>query len=95
MCCHVVYMCGNVPHMGRTSISLPFNGQKLLELRQRRGWFQIDLETACKAAGHRVTRDRISRYERGDALPSPRVLKALADGLNVPVDELLDQRAAA
>lgn len=81
--------------MARTSITLPFSGRKLREHRELLGWLQIDLEAACAQAGHRVPRDRISRFETGNALPSPPVLATLADALGVEVDALLDERKAA
>jgi transcriptional regulator with XRE-family HTH domain len=47
--------------------------------------------------GHIVakSRDRISVYLSGRALPSPKNLKALADALGVPIEELAPPPAAA
>lgn len=80
MCVHVlpcVVVRRTVPRMPKTRLALRFNGTKLRQCRERRGWHQIDLADACEKAGWRVSRARISRLETGAGSPSPPTLAVL------------------
>lgn len=81
--------------MARTRIALPFSGMKLRALRERRGWLQRDLSDKTGEAGCRVSRDRISRYENGEAFPSPPSFGALVRALECKADDLLDDAGSA
>ena len=70
------------------------NGEALRMARLRKGWSLRDVETATGAAGAKVDFSNISRYERGDLRPYPRTLKAMADALDVTVNELVVTVAA-
>lgn len=58
---------------------------RLRALRMQKGLSQIDLAKLL-----RVHSNHISRYERGETKPSAGSLKALADGLGVSADYLID-----
>jgi transcriptional regulator with XRE-family HTH domain len=75
-------------------LSLPFSGEKLRGTRERLGLTRPDLARKCAAAGHPVSVQHICRVENGPHLPSAPLLKALADALDVAVDDLLDQTKA-
>jgi transcriptional regulator with XRE-family HTH domain len=64
----------------------PALGERLKMLRHSRA---LTLEELAGAAGALVSRQAISKYERGLMLPSPRVLRSLAGALGVRVSELL------
>lgn len=76
--------------MARTPLTLPFSPSRLRTLRERRGLLQEDLAQLTVIGGYAVARSTISHLELGDRMPMPPVLKALANALNVGVDELLD-----
>ena len=59
-------------------------GQAIRERRRARGLTQSEL-------GDPFTKGFVSGVERGKSLPSLRALKFLADRLEVPLGELLDQ----
>lgn len=80
--------------MAKTPLTLRFNGAKLREARERQGWFQQDLSNKTAEIGHRVARERISRYETGEGMPSARSFGALVDALGCTADDLLDEAAA-
>lgn len=83
--------------MAKTSLPR-FSGTKLFALRVGMGWFQKDLSDATARAGHRVPRERISRYETGKGTPSPPAFAALVAAFRCTPDDLLDEvpaRAAA
>lgn len=82
--------------MAKTTLTLPFSGERLRAERERSGLLQEQLAQRCIDRGHVVSRARISSVERGE-MPSAPLLKALADALGVKVDALLDpeQDAAA
>ncbi len=65
-------------------------GPILTRVRLARGWSQLHVaELLCAASGvATVTRNEISRWERGDRIPSRFWLGWLALVLEVPVDEL-------
>ena len=76
--------------MVKQSISLPFDGKKLREHRERAGMHHVDLAQRCmEVSGHQVDRSRISQLENGVGKPSPPLLRALTEALGVSVDDLL------
>ncbi len=62
--------------------------EKLVFLRKQKGWTQLDL-----AENVNVSRQAISRWEVGHAVPSVDNLKFLSDLYGVSVDYLLDDTA--
>ncbi len=60
-------------------------GDKILELRKKKGFSQEELGEKVN-----VTRQTISNWELGETAPNPEQLKLLSKHLNVSVDELLD-----
>jgi transcriptional regulator with XRE-family HTH domain len=65
-------------------------GAMLTRIRLARGWSQLRVaERLCAASGvATVTRNEMSRWERGDRVPSRFWLGWLALVLEVPVEEL-------
>jgi transcriptional regulator with XRE-family HTH domain len=65
-------------------------GPLLARLRTGRGWSQLRLaETLCQVSGRiTVTRHEVSRWERGQRVPGPFWLDALAVALDAPLEEL-------
>lgn len=63
-------------------------------MRERRGLTKAGLSRRCEEIGHPVTAAHLSRVENGPNVPTPPLLKALADALAVTVDDLLDQTKA-
>jgi transcriptional regulator with XRE-family HTH domain len=59
-------------------------GEKITKLRKEKKLSQIDI---AKAVG--VSRDAISKYERGDIVPSVENAKKIADILGVSLDYLV------
>lgn len=76
--------------MTGTTISLPFSGARLQELRERRGWTQGDLAQQCG-----VNRSTVGKWEAGLHKPDPRVLPVLASVLDVDIDALLAPKKKA
>lgn len=70
-------------------ISLPFNGAKARELRERQGLTLRDLEQRTEQAGDRIHFTIICHYEAGRRGPNPPRLKVLANALNCTIDDLL------
>ena len=60
-------------------------GQKILELRKRRGFSQEQFGEKIN-----VTRQTISNWELGETSPNPEQLKLISKEFNVSIDELLD-----
>lgn len=60
---------------------------RLRLVRQARG---LSLDELSEAMGRLVSKQAISKYEKGEDTPSPRVFVALADALGVKTDRLLD-----
>jgi Zn-dependent peptidase ImmA (M78 family)/transcriptional regulator with XRE-family HTH domain len=60
-------------------------GQRLMQMRQARG---LSLEALAEAAGGVVTKQSLSKYERGSAAPSPEVAERLSAVLRVKVSHL-------
>lgn len=82
--------------MARTPLALDFSGSKLRVLRHRRGWRQEDLSDRTADSGpRRVSRESISRFETGDATPSPTAFGALVRALGCEPDDLLVTESAA
>ena len=63
-----------------------FNGAQLRSLRERAGYTQMEL-----AERIRVRSSQISRYEKGEFIPRPRKIKAIARVLNIKSDELFTE----
>jgi transcriptional regulator with XRE-family HTH domain len=59
------------------------NREAVREFRSLLGIEQADLASRCG-----ITQSALSRIETGARLPSPRVLRALADQLGVPLDSI-------
>lgn len=74
--------------MAKTANSLPFDGERLRQHRERGGLHQADVARLCGEAGHKIDRTRISQLERGDK-PSPPLLVVLAKVLKIEIDDLL------
>lgn len=77
--------------MPRTSLSLPFRPARLRQARERAGLTQEGLAARTAHSACPVDRSSISHYEAGDRPPSAPALKSLADALQLPVDDLLDE----
>jgi transcriptional regulator with XRE-family HTH domain len=77
---------------GRRPRPYRFNGDVAIQARLRKGWTQRDVQARTKAAGLEVDDSNLSKYERGDACPSPPFLAILAEVLEVPVDDLITVR---
>ena len=58
-------------------------GQRIVQIRKRKGWKQTELAKRLE-----VTRERLGRWERGVRAPSLEDLAALSEVLAVPMDEL-------
>lgn len=69
-------------------------GALIRDLRTARGWSQGQLaDELCRASGHpTVTREEISRWERGVRVPGPFWLPHLADVLQTPQGVLENER---
>jgi transcriptional regulator with XRE-family HTH domain len=65
-------------------------GDRIAVLRKQKSWSQTAL---AKAVG--ASREAIGKYERGEALPSVETAKKIADALEVTLDYLVDEAAAA
>jgi transcriptional regulator with XRE-family HTH domain len=64
-------------------IQLQF-GQRILRLRQAKGWSRREL---ARRLG--VSQERLGYWERGEHAPSLAALAALREALGVPIDELV------
>ncbi|WP_143231342.1 helix-turn-helix domain-containing protein [Actinosynnema sp. ALI-1.44] len=71
--------------MARSTLRLPFSGNRLREWRERAGLTQRELAEACG-----LSRYQISRWETGDARPEPGSLRPLVQGLSDALGEPLD-----
>jgi transcriptional regulator with XRE-family HTH domain len=80
--------------MARRPLSLPFSAEALRETRERAGLTLVDVAERCKAAGHTVHSSTLGKIESGKHLPSPPLLAALTNALEVTVDDLLDPNKA-
>lgn len=64
--------------------------RRLQALRVAKGWTQSDLARRAFGGGKEAKgRDNISGYERAMRLPTPTMLKKMADALGVTTEELL------
>jgi len=61
-------------------------GHRLRRARLARG---LSMEALCSRMGSRVTKQSISKYEKGLMRPDSEVMQALADALDLSVDSLL------
>lgn len=77
--------------MARTSLSLPFNGDKLRSLREKAGFNVQEFAATVTKSGHRVHRTAIGKIENGVYKPTPSLLAAIVATLNVTVEDLLDE----
>jgi transcriptional regulator with XRE-family HTH domain len=75
-------------------LSLPYSREKLRDLRERRGLTCSGLARRCTENGHRVSAQHVARIEAGPWMPSAPLLKAIADAMDVTVDDLLDHDRA-
>jgi transcriptional regulator with XRE-family HTH domain len=80
--------------MARRPLSLPFSAEALRETRERAGFTLVEVAKRCKQAGHPVHSSTLGKIESSKHLPSPRLLVALTNALDVTVDDLLDQTKA-
>jgi len=60
-------------------------GEKIARLKKQKKMSQVDL---AKLTG--ISRDAISKYERGDAIPSVEYAKRISDALGVSLDYLVN-----
>ncbi len=60
-------------------------GKRIVKLREKKGWSQSELARNCDK-----DRQSIQRLENGKINPSAYYLKEIADGLAIPVADLLD-----
>lgn len=79
--------------MAKQRLTLPFDGARLRQHRELGGFLQAELAERCAKLGHPVDRSRISQLERlkkgQGPRPSPPLLRALAQALEVKVADLL------
>lgn len=61
-------------------------GEKITKLRKEKKFSQIDIANSIG-----VSRDAISKYERGDIVPSVENAKKIADVLDVSLDYLVSE----
>lgn len=76
--------------MPKTDTALTPKVHPIRAARQRRGWSQSDLGTKVgtgKAA--------VSKWERGDGFPDPRVALQVASVLHIPLDDVYASARAA
>lgn len=59
-------------------------GNNVIKLREQKGWSQSELSRHCDK-----DRQSIERLENGKINPSAFYLKEIADGLGIPLEELL------
>jgi hypothetical protein len=85
-------MWANVCSMAMRSV-LGFNGAKLLALRVGCGLTQQELSDKT-APRRRIHRDTVSRYENGEASPSPLNFGVLVWALDCEPADLLDETQA-
>lgn len=75
--------------MARQTLSLPFSGGAVRELRERAGLTLGGLAERCRESGYPVHRTYLGKIEAGLNKPSPPLLKVLAKALRAEVDDLL------
>ena len=61
--------------------------QTAKERRIRRGWTLEELAVQCAAKGAETTPSTLSRIERGDQMPRPKLRKVLAELLELDVND--------
>lgn len=73
-----------------TPLALPFSGAALREQRERAGYTRPGLSRRVRdTTESTVSPQHIARLEKGTSTPQPPTLRALADALNVSIDDLL------
>jgi transcriptional regulator with XRE-family HTH domain len=73
--------------------SYVFHGDVALMARLRKGWTQRDVMERCiELELAKVNDSNLAKYERGDLTPSPPVLAAIAQALDLSIDELVSPR---
>lgn len=75
--------------MGRTPLTLPFDGNLLRSRREEQGWSQEDLAQRCTQLGTPVSRFQVVRAETGRNLPTRPTLQAFARALGLRLEDLL------
>jgi putative transcriptional regulator len=60
-------------------------GQRIIELREKKGWLQVDLARACAK-----DRQAIEKLENGRVNPTLYSLYEIAKALEVPLSSLVD-----
>jgi DNA-binding transcriptional regulator YiaG len=81
--------CAKLRCMATRRLSLPFDGRRAREQRERKGLTLADLEARCERAGRKITVSTLSRWETGVFGPTAARLMVLAAALDVDVDDLL------
>ncbi len=74
--------------------TLPFNPGRLQDLRERKGLSRLALNARLADLNHPVHFTYLSKIERGLHKPSPKLLLALTQALDVSIDDLLDPPTA-
>lgn len=67
-------------------------GQHIGQLRRQRGWTQEQLSAKLQVAGCDVTRSALAKIEVGQRCVYPDEIKALKKVLQVPYEEILDEK---
>lgn len=70
--------------------------KRLVQRREELGWNQAELTRRLRPLltnGGKLDRTSMSRYEAGQNMPRPEVLRALAALLEMPTDQLLPAKA--
>jgi len=78
----------DTPEDARDSLNVETIGNLIVRTRQARGWSQLRLAALlCAASGNpSVTRHEVSRWERGERIPTRYWLRWLAHVLDIPLD---------
>lgn len=76
------------------SITEAFSGARLRDIRERAGLYQHDIAARLKDRGIPAHQSVVSQWENGRQAPMVGTLKALAEVLDVTVDDLLDTDTA-
>jgi len=67
-----------------------FQGAKLKELRENRGFSLADLVFELAKKDFRISRQTLNKWENGESEPDASILKLLADFYGVPIDFFFD-----
>ena len=82
----------NIPDDVPKSAALLEFGRRIQKAMIEKGWNQSELARAASLQGVAISRDLVSKYLNGKALPGPGKLEALSKALNVPAGDLLPTR---